>query len=158
MSLFKKTLVFFAILGFTPAVSAVAFNCNVSVGSLNFPTYNFLSSQPTDSTAAIHVSCNIPDQNPHAPLMVTLSLSSGNSGSFSQRQMVSGAGNGLSYNLFTDASYSSIWGDGTGSSATRTRPVTRNSPWNAVVFGRIPARQNVQAGTYSDTITVTVEW
>lgn len=160
MARYKKKLLFIFLFGLFPAFPAFAFNCTVSTGSLNFPTYDFLSSMPTDSTGTIHVTCNIPDNNPHAPLQVTVSLSAGNSGSFSQRQMspLAGGANGLNYNLFTDASYSTVWGDGAGSSSTLTRTVTKSTPWDAVVYGRIPARQKVSAGTYSDVITVTVSW
>lgn len=157
MSLFKKTSLLLILMGLFPAMPSYAFKCSVSVGSLNFPAYDFLSPTPTDSTTTIHVSCNIPASNPRAPLPVTISLSAGNYGNISQRKMSSGGMNYLNYNLFTNASYSSVWGDVTGIS-TQTNYVTVNSPWDAIVYGRIPPGQNVPAGTYSDTITVTVQW
>jgi spore coat protein U-like protein len=53
---------------------------------------------------------------------------------------------------------STIWGDGGGSSSVQTALVAKDMPWNATLFGRIPARQNVSAGSYSDTITVTIDF
>ena len=160
MTLGKKFFWLWILGGLFPATGAFAFNCQVSAGSLNFPTYDIFSTFPTDSTATLHVSCNAPEQNPHAPLPVTIALSSGASGNFAQRQMLSLAGgtDHLNYNLFTNASYSSIWGDGAGSSITLTNILDKNTPWDAVIYARIPARQNVRAGTYSDVITVTVNW
>ena len=156
----RHWLIFWMFFGCFAAAGADAFTCQVSAGTLNFPSYNFLSSFPTDSTASLQISCNIPDQNPHAPLAVTLSIGSGTSGSFSQRQMysVSGGGDSLKYNLFTNASYSSIFGDGTGSSITLTHPVSKSAPWNVIVYGRIPPNQKVSAGQYRDSLTVTINW
>jgi spore coat protein U-like protein len=36
--------------------------------------------------------------------------------------------------------------------------VTRDTPFMATIYGRIPASQNVSAGGYTDVITVTVDW
>ena len=153
-------LIFWMLWGCFSATGAGAFSCQVSAGTLNFPSYNFLSSFPTDSTATLRISCNIPDQNPRAPLAVTLSIGSGTSGSFSQRQMysLSGGSDSLKYNLFTNASYSSILGDGTGSSTTLTQRVSKSAPWNVVVYGRIPPNQKVPAGQYRDSLIVTIDW
>jgi spore coat protein U-like protein len=58
----------------------------------------------------------------------------------------------LAYNLYTDASYSRIWGDGTSSTHVQT------GIGEFIVYGRIPAQQNVKAGLYTDMVTVLVEW
>jgi spore coat protein U-like protein len=141
-----------------PTHKAQAFNCDVTATSLNFGSYDVFSNVPLDSTASINVSCNIPPQNPQAPLAVTISLSPGNSGSFAPRSMQSTGADILDYNLYTNASMSTIWGDGGGSSTVQSAFVTSAMPWNATLFGRIPARQNVSAGSYSDTITVTIDF
>jgi len=138
---------------------AGAFNCNVNVTGLNFGSYDVFSAIPKDSTATINVTCNAPSQNPNAPIPVTISLSPGNSGSFAQRQMQRlGGPEGLAYNLFTTPSFSRVWGDGSGDSQVQTNFVTRTTPWNATIYGRIPAGQNVSVGSYSDVIIVTIEW
>jgi spore coat protein U-like protein len=64
----------------------------------------------------------------------------------------------LAYNLFTPPSFSTVWGDGSGGSQTQTNLVTRTNPWNATIYGRLPAGQNVPVGSYSDVITVTIEF
>lgn len=139
-------------------VPALAFNCNVNATGLAFGSYDVFSQVPTDTTGTISVDCNIPPQNPQAPLLVTISLSPGNSGNFAQRQMQSASAGTLLYNLYTTASFSTIWGDGGGSSSIQTGYVHRDMPWNATLFGRIPPRQNTGAGSYSDAITVTIDF
>ena len=69
-----------------------------------------------------------------------------------------GAGH-LSYNLYTTAGHSAVWGDGSGSTTTVSDsytlaliPQTRHY----TVFGQIPASQNVSAGGYLDVVVVTV--
>lgn len=142
-----------------PLVSAHAFVCNVSATGLNFGGYDVFSSTPLDSTGTVSVTCNMPPQHPRAPMMVKVSLSPGNSGNFTQRWMQQTAGpDTLRYNLYTNASMSTIWGDGGSSSSIFTGEVTSASPLNTTIYGRIPAQQNVRAGTYSDIITVTVDF
>jgi spore coat protein U-like protein len=137
---------------------AEAFKCDVTATGLNFGSYDVFSPVSLDSTASINVSCNIPAQNPQAPLAVTISLSPGSSGSFAPRAMQSAGGDTLFYELSANASLLPIWGDGSGSSTVQTAFVTSEMPWNATLFGRIPARQNVRASSYSDTITVTIDF
>jgi len=137
---------------------AEAFNCNVTVTSLPFGSYNIFSPTPLDSTANLNVTCNIPPQHPQAPLPVAVSLSAGNSGGFAQRWLQSAGPDNLRYNLYTSAAFSTIWGDGGGSSSIVTAQVTSASPYNGTIFGRIPAQQNVRPGSYSDTITLTIDY
>jgi spore coat protein U-like protein len=142
-----------------PAMTANAFNCNVNVTGLSFGGYDVFSTIPRDATATVTVTCNAPPQNPNAPIPVIISLSPGYSGSFAQRQMQRvGGPERLAYNLFTTPSFSTVWGDGSGGSQTQTNLVTRTNPWNATIYGRLPAGQNVPVGSYSDVITVTIEF
>jgi spore coat protein U-like protein len=141
------------------ALPVGAFNCNVNVTGINFVGYDIFSTIPKDSTATVTVTCNAPPQNPNAPIPVLISLSPGSSGSFAQRQLQqTGGPDRLAYNLFTTPSFSRVWGDGSGGSETQSNLITRTTPWNATIYGRIPARQNVSAGSYGDVITVTIEW
>jgi spore coat protein U-like protein len=57
------------------------------------------------------------------------------------------------YNLYVDATLITVWGDGTGQSATVS---DTQSAANYTVYGRIPAGQNAYVGVYSDTIVITV--
>jgi spore coat protein U-like protein len=126
------------------ALAAHAATCSVSTIGVNFGSYNVFNTVPTDITGSVSVTCN-----KSSPF--TLSLSTG-SGTFAARTMKNGT-NILNYNLFSNATHLTIWGDG--SSGTSTISATSASA-TFTVYGRIPARQNVRAGSYSDVITVTV--
>lgn len=140
------------------APPAEAFVCNVTVTSLPFGSYNIFSPTPLDSTANLSVSCNIPPQHPQSPLPVAVSLSPGNSGGFAQRWLQAAGPDNLRYNLYTSAAFSTVWGDGGGTSSIVTVYVTSATPFNGRIYGRIPAQQNIRAGSYSDIITVTIDY
>jgi spore coat protein U-like protein len=87
-------------------------------------------------------------------------LSSGNSGSFGSRQM-SLAGKSLTYNLYTTAAHTQVWGDGTAGTATvsdlQLLSIGTNS-YPYTVYGSISALQDQPPGTYTDVIVVTVNY
>jgi spore coat protein U-like protein len=57
----------------------------------------------------------------------------------------------LSYDLYADSAYSTVWNTTNALSATGT-----GSSQNVSFYGRVPAAQNVAAGSYSDTVNLTV--
>ena len=124
--------------------------CSVSADGLAFGSYSPFDAGHADSTATITVDCET---------AYTLKLSEGFSGSFSPREM---AGDGdpadrLDYNIYTDASFSVVWGDDSGASQS-VAGAGSSQPVDHTAHGRIPAGQNARVGTYSDVITVTVEF
>lgn len=119
-------------------------DCTVSAGTVAFGSYNPFDQQAQDSAGTINVNCT-PETS------YVLSLSTGG-GSYAQRQL-SDSGELLFYNLYTNASRTVIWGDGSGGSGTVGGS---GGDVNYTVYGRIPALQNVEAGIYGDSIIVTV--
>ena len=73
-------------------------------------------------------------------------------GTHAQRVMNSG-GHSLNYNLYTDANRAVVWGDATSGTVT-VNGTGIGVNVNHAVYGRIPALQNVNAGSYSDIIIV----
>ena len=126
------------------APCAHAAGCSVSTVGLNFGNYDVFSTLDDDITGTINVSCQ-------ATTSYSISLSSG-SGTYSARTLLS-AGNLLSYNLYTDPTRLTIWGDGSAATGTVSGTGTTGS---YTVYGRIPARQNAVVGVYADILTVTV--
>jgi spore coat protein U-like protein len=132
--------------------------CSVSATAVSFGSYDPLSPLNTDATGTVTVTCS-------GLLNVLVSyevlLSRGGAGSYTPRRMASG-GNTLDYNLYTNITRSTIWGDNTGGSSrvTGSMLVQLLVPTSNLhtVYGRIPAQQNVAAGLYADTITVTVNY
>jgi spore coat protein U-like protein len=127
-------------------------NCTVSATSVNFGTYNVFDTTANDTTGTVSYRCT------GNTSVVSITLSAGSSTGFSPRNLT-GTADTLTYNLFTDAARTSIWGDGTGSTASYQRSSPPNNTTITVtVYARIPASQDVQADTYRDNITVTINF
>jgi spore coat protein U-like protein len=125
----------------------------VTATNLNFGNYNAAS--PTANTANMAVTVRCVRAVDTLPAFV-VSLSKGSSPTYTPRTMLFGA-NTLSYNIFNQAAFTTIWGDGTGGTATRSYGGGGNVA-TGTGYGRIPAGQYVAAGAYTDTITVTVTY
>jgi spore coat protein U-like protein len=129
-------------------------NCFVSATPLNFGSYTGVA--VLQSTSSVNVRCT----NGAA---YTLKLNAGN-GTFAQRLLSDGGSNTLQYNLFSNAARTTIWGDGSASTAVVTGSGTGLGIPNQTshtVYGELAdstANQNVPSGTYTDTITVTIEY
>jgi len=127
-----------------------AWACTISAAPVNFGAYAPSSASERLGYGTVNVTC--PGT---ASPTAQLSISAGASASFLSRRMNSGA-NALQYNLYTSSAVGApVWGDGSGGSVTVTI-AGANATTATTVYGRIPAQQNVQAGTYSDTMIVTV--
>jgi len=130
---------------------ADAANCSISTTSVSFGSYDVFNSTPTDTTGTVSITCT-------GNANVTITLSKGASSTFNPRTLNGGADT-LNYNLYRDAARTTIWGDGTGSTATYTQVgVPNNTTQNLTIYARIPAAQDVRAGTYTDSVTVTVDF
>ena len=143
-----------------PVAQAVV-SCTVSASGVNFGIYNPLSAAPLDSTGSVTVTCTLQSGGATTVNMIA-KLSAGSSGSFAARTMVSGVQQ-LKYNLYWSNAYAQVWGDGTGGSfyGTATLALTAANPTqqaNGTMYGQIPAAQDVGAGSYLDTIVVTVSY
>jgi spore coat protein U-like protein len=127
--------------------------CTVSVTGVAFGAYDTLSGSPDDSTGTISATCLIIDDAPD------VEIDSGNAPNFSPRRMDNG-GSHLNYNLYTSASRTIVWGDGTGGTQRAALTLTGTfliwRGYSRTIYGRIPAGQNVSAGAYGDTLVVTM--
>lgn len=137
--------------------------CSVSTPGLAFGSYDVFSAIATTGTGTLSVSCTLQASSPNTKVSYAISLSTGSSNSFVQRQMQSG-GNTLGYNLYTDNTYSVVWGDGTGATTTVSGSMRLNGGHPSqtdmqTVYGRIPALQDAAVATnYLDNVTVTVTY
>ena len=134
------------------ASDAAAAGCTLSTTSINFGTYDVFDTAPNDSTGTVTLNCNGGAKD------VTVEIGRGGASSFALRRMVNGAVE-LRYNLYLNAARTTIWGDGTGG----TQPYDVGNPPNnkdvtLTIFGRITAEQDVSSGSYSDSVTVTVNY
>ncbi len=129
-----------------PALAA----CTISTTPVTFGAYDVFATAPLDSTGTVTFRCGQGDKN------ITITLSKGGAATFNPRQMRSGAQT-LAYNLYRDATRTSIWGDGTGGTTiySNANPPAKDDV-SVTIYGRIPTGQDVTAGSYADTITATI--
>lgn len=134
-----------------PFTAAAAPSCSASVMTgLSFGAYDVFSAAPLTTTARIRLNC----PKGQAP-QITIGTGN-NSTTFRARRLSGGTGAAtdfLEYNVYQDAAMTVIWGDGTDGSSSF---VSASGNAQLLLYGRIPAGQDVAAGTYTDTLTVTV--
>jgi spore coat protein U-like protein len=117
--------------------------CQVDAKPVSFGVVDV--QQRTDSTGEIAVDCSV---------AVEFSIAISGSGSPGDRFM-SGPSNGrLAYELYTDSSFSSRWGDGSGSGTLVFRQSDGETTERITVYGRVPRQDAVPAGSYSDALVV----
>jgi spore coat protein U-like protein len=130
-----------------------ALSCSfTTIVPVSFGRYDVFDSSPIDAAGSVTYSCS----GAQTGDTIVVQLSRGNSVTWVTRTMLSG-GHALDYGLFRDAARTIVWGDGT-SGTSQYGPVAAPSSGSVTVpiYGRIPARQNVGAGAYSDTIVATI--
>ena len=118
--------------------------CTLNVTGVNFGSYDVFSNSALDTTGNIDVNCP-------SGVGYSIELTEGG-GTHTQRVMGSGA-HRLNYNLYTAANRAVVWGDATSGTVT-VNGTGIGVNVNHAVYGRIPALQNVHAGSYSDIIIV----
>lgn len=147
------------LLGAVAPAAAATWSCTVSVIAPNFGAYNPFSATPDEVNGSLTATCTLLTGTA-ATVTLTDTFSAGSSGNYATRTMLSGA-NKLNYNLYKDAAYTQIRGDGTGGSVTGSATLNLTSAnrvqsVSGTIYGRIPAGQNVAPGTYTDTLVVTI--
>ena len=124
---------------------------SISFGTLDFSQKTFLN-QDTATTGGtgsggIRIKCV---QN----TSVKITMDSGNSGNVQQRYMQNSvSGQKIWYNLYTEATHTTVWDNVTGI----TIQATGVDQW-LPVYGLVPAQTSPSIGVYTDVIPVTITW
>jgi spore coat protein U-like protein len=128
---------------------AAAQYCSVATTSISFGIYDVFSTVALASTGSVTVRCLF---SPGVAVWLDKGI---NAPTNLPRQLASG-GNRLDYNLYIDAAHTAVWGD--------PNPNHQDTglllwwPITLTVYAQIPAGQDVPAGTYTDTVTVTINF
>lgn len=135
----------------------IAASCTVvSAANVAFGAYDPTSGSDVDVSANFVHRCT-------KGTSYTITLSAGG-GTYASRSMASAGVNTdvLTYQLYRDAGYTQVFGDGTASTFTVTGSGSGiNGAGNnltTAIYGRLTSGQDVSADSYSDTITVTVTY
>ena len=123
-------------------------SCTVSGATLDFGTYT--SGQTgalTGFTQIAYSAC------PAGQLR--FQLDGGTNGTTTARKLANGSGGLLNYAIFRDSARTQNFGQGTDA---RLLTLSAAGSGNVSVYGRIPADQAVAAGTYTDTVVITLDF
>jgi spore coat protein U-like protein len=122
--------------------------CKVqSAPDLDFGTEGVLDAAVT-ATTTLGVQCT-----ENTAYSVTLSAGGGAGATTTTRRMSNG-GSTVAYTLYRDAGRTQIWGTG----ADAQTGTGNGAVQNLIVYGRAPAQTTAPAGTYTDTIQITVTY
>ncbi len=149
-----------------PNQTSAMSNCTFNANDINFGAINPLSTTDVTANTTFNISCTGVNST---VAFYTLSSLQGFSSSFNPRQMpVSGVGpETINYNIYTDNTYTTVWGNGGGGSSAITRAnffppfidCPPSNPCQETVYGRISLPQpTVITGSYIDQVTVNLDW
>jgi len=120
--------------------------CSIAGTTIDFGTYTGGQQAALDAQGAItYSSC--------AAGTLTIALDGGTVGTVAARKMGNGNGSNIDYQLYRNSARSQIWG--TGGDAQQI-VLLESGSGSVPVYGRIGAGQSVAAGTYTDTVNVTL--
>ena len=140
--------------GSTLGVSAtVTENCVVSTTPVAFGNVDVTTGAAVEATGGISVTCTS-----GTGWSAAADVGSGTNATLASRKMASGT-DLLNYGLYTDSGRTSLWGDGVGGSTATIDGTGTGSAQAHTIYGRIFASQAaLPAGSYADTVTVTVTY
>jgi len=132
--------------------ATVTNNCTISTVALAFGSYDPVGANAAanlDGTGTVVVACT-------KGASATIGLGLGSNASGSTRRMVDGT-NFLTYELYNEATRTTVWSEA-GSGLLSTGVAPSKAARNFTVYGRVTSNQDVEAGSYSDTVVATVNF
>lgn len=133
-----------------PVTATVLTACLVAATPLAFGNYD-ISGAAVNVSSTVSVTCT-----GNSSYTIALGAGSGTGATFATRKMTFGA-NTLNYSIYTDSARTNVWGDGTSGSSTVAGTGTLGVTTHTA-YGSIPAAQSANAGVYSDTVNVTLNY
>jgi len=131
----------------------VSANCAISTTPVAFGAYDPIVTNATandDDVGTVIVTCT-------KGTTATIGLGLGANASGSIRRMKDATTDYLSYELYQETGRITVWGT-TGTALLSTGAAPSKAPRTFTVYGRIPAGQDVPAGSYTDTVVATVNF
>lgn len=131
--------------------ASVTGKCSTSGGTLAFGPYSPLSGSAVDVTGSLTVQCT------RGTPSVTITLDNGSNSARASGGMsraMSGGGSYLPYEIYTSSAHTTVWNASNSVSYSSTSMAAKSIS----VYGHIPASEDVSAGSYSDSVTATVNF
>lgn len=133
--------------------ASIDVRCSIIANPLSFGSYSPLSATHHDVTGSLSLNCESSRFITRIRIDQGLTPAPGSNNSNPLRQMSDGAGGLLQYNVYRDAARTEVWGN---TNPTGVNPGDGPYPMTIPVYGRIPAAQSPQPGSYTDTLAVTI--
>jgi spore coat protein U-like protein len=121
--------------------------CSATNGTLDFATYDPLSSANADQSTTVSVTCT-------KGTTTSIGLDLGSHASGSARRMSDGTDT-ITYELYSDPGRSTVWGN-TSTDDLDLVAAPSNAARLVTIYGRAAGSQNVGVGNYSDSVTITL--
>jgi spore coat protein U-like protein len=134
---------------FTTQIMGTAACTISSASTLDFGATGVLVAN-VDRTSTVQVTCT--DSTPYD---IGLDAGTGTGATVAVRKLSSGDAT-VSYTLYSDTSRTTVWGNTIGTDTVAA--AGNGSAQNYTVYGRVPPQTTPAAGTYNDTVTVTVTY
>jgi spore coat protein U-like protein len=134
---------------------SVTNNCSISTTAIAFGAYDPVvtnASTALDGTGSVTISCT---KNTSA----TIGLGVGGFASGAQRRMSDGAATPSygNYDLYQDSGRTTAWTN-SGAGLLSPSAAPSKAARTYTVYGRVPAGQDIPAGSYTDTVVATVNF
>ena len=135
--------------------ATVTANCTITSGGLAFGAYDPVdvnASADLDQTGTVTVTCT-DGFTTGVTLGQGANADVGSSDAIPARRMSDGGTAFLSYQLFSEGTRTTVWGNDAATDVVHTGDGTAQVH---TIFGRVDGGQNVPAGSYTDTVVATV--
>ena len=137
--------------------TSVSMSCTITAGAMTFASYDPTAAADNDATATITSTCTT-----GGAAVITMGQGSraqvGSTDAIPLRAMFNGDEGGpedLDYHLYSDSAGGTVWGNTAGTGKAITADGTAQ---NFTAYGRIPKNQTVGAGSFSDSVAVTLTY
>jgi spore coat protein U-like protein len=137
--------------------TSVSMSCTITAGTMTFASYDPTVTTDTDATATITSTCTA-----GGAAVITMGeggrARSGSSDAIPLRAMYNGSEGTpeyLLYHVYSDSAGGTVWGNTSDTGKSITADGTAQA---FTAFGRIPKNQTVSAGSFSDSVTVTLTY
>jgi spore coat protein U-like protein len=137
--------------------SSVVAKCTVSAPTLAFGNWDFATygAANLDGSSTLTFTCT---KGAPAVYVTADTGANGASASGTTRAMTDGSSDYLSYELYTDAGHATVWNTTNSGGHTFAPTFAASHTATATVYGRIPSGQDAVVGSYTDSISVVINY
>jgi spore coat protein U-like protein len=128
-------------------------NCTITTSPVNFGAYDPVAANataPLDGTGTVTVACT-------KGAVAKIGLNAGSNAQGTTRRMAQAPTVFLTYEIYSDAAHTVVWGNTTTDSVDIPAAPNKN-PRNFTAYGRVANGQDATVGTYTDTVVATVNF